>query len=229
MVQQRVHEPAESVPHSAEGAVSAVVPSPTPHGGTAPTNWSAPGLTERLTELRLAGTPYKQIATQLSKEFGLHLSPTMCVRKALRLQLPPQNANSDWNTPGVTERLKQLHAEGRSFGKIAAALNAEFGLHLSRSACIGRAARLKLPWPTRQPKFRKQRSTGPVLPRPKPQPIPEQGEPLYLSFFELRGSQCRYPFGNHAPYLFCGRSTLFKSSWCAEHHARVSDPARSRR
>lgn len=39
-----------------------------------------------------------------------------------------------------------------------------------------------------------------------------------VSFDDLGPDQCRYPFGNRPPYLFCGHDTL--GVYCKHHHAR---------
>jgi hypothetical protein len=38
------------------------------------------------------------------------------------------------------------------------------------------------------------------------------------TLLELEDGDCRYPFGESAPYLFCGDPAQDKSSYCAGHH-----------
>jgi len=53
------------------------------------------------------------------------------------------------------------------------------------------------------------------------------------TLLELEGGDCRYPFGDSAPYLFCGDLAQDKSSYCPRHHRMcwvvpISTPAKAR-
>jgi hypothetical protein len=39
------------------------------------------------------------------------------------------------------------------------------------------------------------------------------------TLLELEDGDCRYPFGESAPYLFCGDPAQDKSSYCSACHA----------
>jgi hypothetical protein len=63
-------------------------------------------------------------------------------------------------------------------------------------------------------------------PKPKPAPpiapVEEQtSEPRLVTIFELGHGECRWPFGDEAPFLFCGLPVHKESSWCRKHHKMV--------
>lgn len=43
---------------------------------------------------------------------------------------------------------------------------------------------------------------------------------------ELENNECRFPFGEDAPFLFCAEVKKPGSSYCAEHHAMCWDRVR---
>jgi GcrA cell cycle regulator len=45
-----------------------------------------------------------------------------------------------------------------------------------------------------------------------------------ISFHDLKAHHCRFPFGQRAPFLFCGEPRASNSSYCAEHR-RLCYPA----
>jgi hypothetical protein len=132
-------------------------------------------------------------------------------------------------TDAITTRFMALHRSGRSFSKIAHALNSEFGLDLTKNACVGRAHRLGL----------KARPAA-VQPRKKPTPEPAPivalprlswtVEPPVLpascgriTIYQLEYGRCHFPFGERPPYAYCGNTTARKATYCP-HHEGVMYP-----
>lgn len=46
---------------------------------------------------------------------------------------------------------------------------------------------------------------------------------------ELEPDDCRYPFGDSAPFTFCGDAALVGSSYCEVHHLLCTKPQEHRR
>ena len=148
--------------------------------------------------------------------------------------MPHYNAlRGPWLTPGIAERLIELHAAsaGLSMLDIARVLNREFGVGTTRNAVIGKTRRLNLPlrepgvmpWgkkrqvKPRQPKARKRR---PIAPKP---PVPQlDPPPRALTLIELSDGVCHFPLGEtfaRPPYLYCGKQAAFEGCfWCADHY-----------
>jgi len=128
-------------------------------------------------------------------------------------------------TDAITARFKALHRSGRSFSKIAHTLNSEFGLALTKNACVGRSHRLGL----------KARPAAIQTPPPEPEPIimPRLGwtvEPPVLpancgriTIYQLEYGRCQFPFGERPPYAYCGNTTARKATYCP-HHETVMYP-----
>jgi len=137
-------------------------------------------------------------------------------------------------TEHLLERLAKLHADpGKSFRDIAEQLSHEFGVRLSKNACIGRARRLGLaqrPRSTPRPKPRKPQPVEPpaevvptVLPAWKVEPPVLTGRSR-VTIYQLRRGVCHFPFGESGPpYAYCGNTTTRSSPWCP-HHERVVYP-----
>lgn len=141
----------------------------------------------------------------------------------------------DW-TEDHDAALKQYLDDGMSFGEMAPALTARFGIGRSRNACIGRAGRKG--WSSKgingngmiarkargKPVAKaRQVSTKPAAKLPAPTRV-ELRElrcievaPLHVDFIELRDGQCKYPFGDAVPYTFCGHPAV--GCYCAPHAA----------
>ncbi len=129
--------------------------------------------------------------------------------------------------------LKQCVAAGHSFANTAAKINRQFGTDLSRNACIGRAKRLglsvsrsvKVDGAEHRLNRKPEGKTKTITIRPRPQFVcdPSTGfrtadvTPLNISIYELNGGTCHWPFGDNAPYLFCGHPTFGGSSYCECH------------
>ncbi len=124
-----------------------------------------------------------------------------------------------------------------SYTEIAEALNARFGLSLTRNGCIGRSHRMGL---TNPPKVRPKKikregggehammnrisgkRTAPVKPRLYCLEI----NPRNLTILELEPNDCRYPYGGHDdPITFCGHPRQAGSSYCVPHHDVCWQPA----
>ena len=144
-------------------------------------------------------------------------------------------------TDDMMQRFRALHANGEnSFETIAAILRAEFKVVLTKNACIGKGRRMGLKqrrksyWPV-NPTISKPRAAAKPKPRPRPRktypnPPQEKIPPVLpgwevvlpattgrLAIHQLERDDCRYPFGDRAPYTFCGATTVNHASWCAEH------------
>ena len=128
-----------------------------------------------------------------------------------------------WEAPGLNERLMQLHAgkghEFSTFQQMAGQLSDEFNLHITKSAVVGRARRLGLP---PRLSFVRRKPKKPELKSPDLKPsAPVQSAdsaPRNLTLYELGYHDCRWPYGETAPFLFCGNPTHKDSSWCRKHH-----------
>jgi hypothetical protein len=138
----------------------------------------------------------------------------------------------DWNDHLIA-RFTALHKDGkRSFQMIADILNHEFGLRLTKNACIGKARRLGLkerprvaPPPPPPPKRKKRTQSTPQLSvysawRVEPPTLPEADG--RITIYQLDLGRCHYPFGDRPPYAYCGAATR-RGSWCP-HHERVVYP-----
>lgn len=55
---------------------------------------------------------------------------------------------------------------------------------------------------------------------PKSEPAPAHA----VTWDDLEPGMCRFPFGDEAPYLFCGRRSLPGQSYCPECHGRAWRP-----
>lgn len=137
--------------------------------------------------------------------------------------------------------LRQFLAGGLSFSGIAAAINAKFNTAYSRNATIGRARRMRLTGLDRpahlpkalpnlrqqRPKRRNRSTTASERPRSllveSKEPVKLRRveiDPRRLSFMELEGGDCRYPYGGDAEgeaITFCGHPQRAGSSYCTSH------------
>lgn len=151
-----------------------------------------------------------------------------------------------------SERLRELHAKGMSFSKIADAINEKFKTAYSRNATLGRARRMglaapggpsDLPGPSRQTDPLPLRETHerrfaipwpsvPVFKRVKGVKLRcVETDPRHLSLVELERGDCRYPYGGEAEgeaITFCGRPRRAGSSYCTPHFHLSRGPARRR-
>ena len=140
-------------------------------------------------------------------------------------------AGTDWDDHLIA-RFTALHRDGkRPFREIAETLSREFGLRLSKNACIGKARRLSLkerprvaPPPPRKGQRRggRPRRIPAVLPgwRIEPPRLPPAAG--RITIYQLESGVCHFPHGETPPYTYCGAKTL-RGSWCP-HHERVIYP-----
>jgi hypothetical protein len=144
------------------------------------------------------------------------------------------NQDSLWLTPGITERLIELHAlsgaDAMTMREIADKLSFEFELEVGRNAVIGRVYRLGLPMRDTVP-FRKRKSGpkpkriyvrvgAPIEPACAKVPVGQTG----LTILQLRDGVCKFPLGEalqRPPYLYCGEVAEEGCSYCGEHYART--------
>jgi hypothetical protein len=134
-----------------------------------------------------------------------------------------------WEAPGITDRLIELQARKgtamMTFAEIASKLSSEFEMRISKSACVGRARRLGLPQRFLFMRRYKAKAPQPAKPKPVAPPITPiespSNEPRLVTIFELEHGECRWPFGDEAPFLFCGLPVHKDTSWCRKHHKMV--------
>ena len=111
-----------------------------------------------------------------------------------------------------------------SLQAIADAMNARFGVQLTRNAMIGKAHRIGVSIAhadrliQRKPRVRKSPPIDPAAPEAAPPP-PVKREPRRpLEIIELGYDTCRYPYGDTPPYLYCGEE-VHHGAYCEEHAA----------
>jgi GcrA cell cycle regulator len=131
-----------------------------------------------------------------------------------------------WEMPGLNDRLIKLHAAtGNAFStfeQIACQLSDEFDMRISKSACVGRARRLGLP-----PRLLfvrrivKHKAPQPAKAAPIKPTKTEPAQPRNLTLMQLQHGDCRWPFGDEAPFLFCGNPVQTGTSWCPMHRKMV--------
>jgi hypothetical protein len=134
----------------------------------------------------------------------------------------------DWDGHLIA-RFKALHKDGeRSFADIAGTLSHEFGIRLTKNACIGKARRLGLkarahvppPLPRKGQRRGKPRPIPAVLPgwRIEPPRLPPAAGKVTI--YQLKDGVCHFPHGEQPPYTYCGAKAL-RGSWCATHERVV--------
>jgi len=119
-------------------------------------------------------------------------------------------------TPDQDDVLRNLRAEGCSYGVIA------IDLDKSRNACISRAKRLGVPLTVRAPteprrlprprKVKMQPQNINIAPDPLPE-LPASSTFLGIPLLELKANDCRFPRGE-GPFLFCGQPKAEGSFYC---------------
>lgn len=148
--------------------------------------------------------------------------------------------NPKWTDAEVDE-LKRLGAIGLSGGQIAS----EMGK--TRSAILGKVYRLGLSMgklsPVQTPEERRaarneyqrqyskehKRVRPPAVKKlPPAVPVPVKTGPLNIPLLKLKPRQCRQPYGDNPPFVFCGQRTAAHMSYCAEHARLNYVPLKSR-
>jgi len=148
------------------------------------------------------------------------------------------NLPSVWTkTPGMLDRLKELHAQHCTLTKIANTINTEYGMSFSRSAISGKINRLgtrqlmrdelkrqateaeqgEESMESEQPDHIEIPEPVPEPVRVKPPPMPPLSGGLALEFLDLTSQTCKWPFGDMSPYLFCGVTVEADKSYCPSH------------
>ena len=154
--------------------------------------------------------------------------------------------SNSWPEAHITALREHVAAGSGSYREIAHLINSAFGTSYTRTAILAKVSRLGLaathkgatavPLTTAQIAARREarlakrkidsaatgRETVALLMREPPPleraPVLDIAEPLNLELVELTNGQCRYPFGDHAPFTFCGRSVMQKvHPYCAQH------------
>ncbi len=142
-------------------------------------------------------------------------------------------------TPGMLDRLKELHCKGLTLTEISRVIGDEYGVQFSRSAIAGklhrtglvRLARERVPkevgqrGATMTNETIEQNSSEMTLPPPivvKRRKLPPLSGGLGLSLFELTSESCRWPFGDVAPFTFCGASVKDGASYCPCHSKQAT-------
>lgn len=147
----------------------------------------------------------------------------------------------------AVHRLRQLHEQDMSYAQIANVLNYEFqnwGFRISKNSAVGMAHRLRLPDRKRGTSRKGINqvhlgtlapaaglSAGPprlLAPRPAPAqpvawpaavPAAPRRKLNYgnMKLVDLTVDMCHHPYGEHAPYKYCGRQTEEGKPYCADH------------
>src|SRR3974390_1172082 len=128
-----------------------------------------------------------------------------------------------WDEAAVA-KLKELHEQGLSQGKIAAELG------VTRNTIAGKCFRLGMFFNTAQPKRKRARARSDndsfrLSKHFRTSPLPPiSGNPEQMvncRLMELQPRSCRFPLGDRVPYLFCGnRTEHWEHSYCL-HHMRI--------
>lgn len=139
-------------------------------------------------------------------------------------------------------RLREHHANGLSSGRIAAEINKEFGLSLSRSAICGKINRLGLVSPKKpsvtQAAARERRRQTSKFNRKSERAMPAATEPVRVRddplpldprfacmLIELENENCRWPYGDPdaVAFRFCGRigADMKNGAPYCDHHAQM--------
>ena len=140
--------------------------------------------------------------------------------------------NANLWTPDMIKRFRELHKKhDASFTSIAADMSKEFGIELTRNACIGKAHRLDLPlrlFPNNtrkallKTKVIKMKQLKPDAPIPPPQ-IVRDPVPFTLLITDLEHGDCKWPSGEawqHPPFFYCGAPSLVGRPYCLAHTKR---------
>jgi GcrA cell cycle regulator len=153
--------------------------------------------------------------------------------------------------PEHSEALREHHAKGLSYSRIAKAINARFGTCYTRNAALGRAkrmgledssqsARLKMLLAQQAPQAkaaeaRVSKVSLPAFKPAKPACLKVESaelrcvdvDPRHLSLVELERNDCRYPYGGEEEgeaITFCGHPRRAGSSYCTPHFHLTRDP-----
>jgi GcrA cell cycle regulator len=174
--------------------------------------------------------------TKIADALGVHRRTL--TQRVDRLGLSRPTAGADEWSDVQTAELARLWDAKLSSRAIAAALG------VSKNAVIGRAHRLGLE-PRQKIIATERKPRGPRKPRRLHTPhkrdvlgklvapkafVPRVvvAEPLNISFADLAENSCRYPYGEIAPFTFCGHPQDKPSSYC-EAHRLLCEPGMATR
>jgi GcrA cell cycle regulator len=129
----------------------------------------------------------------------------------------PAHCDNLWPQERIA-KLRVLVAQGYSARQIGAALG------VTRSAALGKIHRMGLQLLTvRKPAAIKKprKRIKMILPRPLPSPVVPEVAPANgpIGIMELTAFTCRWPFGERAPFRFCGTTKPATVPYCREHTA----------
>jgi len=146
-------------------------------------------------------------------------------------------------TDEMDAALRKHRDEGLSFGAVARVMNRRFKVHLSRSACVGRAHRLGLTVRSgpvsekivsrktrRMPPKQRQLGHLAAFLSSRPTTMPELETPAdeapKVSLLDLEAHHCRYPIGTPGTpgFGFCGDKHIPGLSYCERHAIRCMVP-----
>ena len=148
-------------------------------------------------------------------------------------------AVSPWDTPGITQRLRELHrlkgdAE-LTMTEIAEQLNREFKTEFTRNSASSAAATGST-WPSGRAVFnvhhakkrvekmipinKRVRVDAPIVPEMPAVEDTSSG----ITILQLRSTTCRWPLGDlmetRPPYLYCGKPAAIECPYCRTHMER---------
>ena len=125
--------------------------------------------------------------------------------------------SNSWPEAHITALREHVAAGSGSYREIAHLINSAFGTSYTRTAILAKVSRLGLA-ATHKGATAVPLTTAQIAARLERAPVLDIAEPLNLELVELTNGQCRYPFGDHAPFTFCGRSVMQKGHpYCAQH------------
>lgn len=142
----------------------------------------------------------------------------------------------NWTEESIAA-LRKYRAEKLSFLVCAKLLTQKFEGNFTRNACIGKAAREKIPGPThrtgRPRKPKRENTAFPFLQRGKTAvqlardearraalaAVAELNHSIHaVTFDNLDSMHCRWMLGEPSEQMYCGADQIAGSSYCLRHH-----------
>lgn len=134
----------------------------------------------------------------------------------MNMHVQPNGTNSVW-TDFKSAMLADLWARGMT----ASAIGEQLG-GMTKSQVIGKVHRLELPPREtkvgKEPAFKPQRRQRFKPKQLAPRIICEAVEPLHIGFTDLTAFNCHFPYGDAAPFTFCGHPSD-GDSYCEYHRS----------
>lgn len=138
----------------------------------------------------------------------------MTIKQRLKKQTPPPwNAEED-------KILLERSALGDTMAQIAARINKAFNTARTRMSVSGRIHRLRNSTAENRKKYAAKTKQTTLLPKsisPAPLPMTEPAPENLITLMELKADSCRWPYGDKAPYKFCGQKICGSRSYCQTH------------